>query len=80
MWYTLFVKHIIKMELIFMKLRAQPTSNCDIDPIFYPQIMEGLNQAIKGRENGIKGYTVEEVIANMDRVIKEAEKNVPHHH
>jgi len=45
----------------------------EIDPKFYPQILEGLRQAEENRKNGFKGYTPEEVIASMDKIIEEAE-------
>ena len=47
----------------------------EIDPKFYPQILEGLKKAKEHRKNGIKGYTAEEVIASMDKIIEEAKKN-----
>ena len=48
----------------------------DIDPKFYPQILETLNKAEEDRKNGIDDYyTVDEVIASMDKIIEEAEKN-----
>lgn len=47
----------------------------EIDPKFYPQIIEGLNKAEESRKNGVKGYTIDEVIASMDKIIEEAEKN-----
>ena len=47
----------------------------EIDPKFYPQILEGLKQAEENRKNGVKGYTPEEIIASMDKIIEEAEKN-----
>jgi len=47
----------------------------EISPVFYPQIWEGLKQAEEDRKNGVKGYTIDEVIASMDKIIEEAAKN-----
>ena len=52
-----------------------PLHDQEINPAFYPQILEGLKKAQENRENGVKGYTVDEVIASMDKIIKEAENN-----
>ena len=47
----------------------------EIDPKFYPQILEGLRQAQEDRDNGFEGYTLDEVFTNIDKIIEEAEKN-----
>ena len=47
----------------------------EIDPKFYPQIIEGLKQAKEDRANGIEGYTLDEVFASIDKIIEEVENN-----
>lgn len=46
----------------------------EIDPKFYPQIMEALNKAEEDRKNGIDDYyTVDEVDAMLDETIRRVE-------
>jgi len=45
----------------------------EIDPKFYPQILEGLKQAEENRKNGIEGYTPEEIDAMLEETIRKVE-------
>jgi len=68
--FNLLLNQIRLTHTIPFSLRDQ-----EINPAFYPQILAGLKQAEEDRKNGIKGYTVEEVIASMDKIIEEAKNN-----
>ena len=45
----------------------------EIDPKFYPQILEGLRKAEENRKNGVKGYTPDEVDAMLKETIRRVE-------
>ena len=45
----------------------------EIDPKFYPQILEGLEQAKEDRKNGFEGYTPEEVDIMLEETIRRVE-------
>ena len=45
----------------------------EIDPKFYPQILEGLKRAQERREKGIKGYSLDEVDAMLTETIRRVE-------
>ena len=45
----------------------------EIDPKFYPQILEGLKQAEEDRKNGVKGYTIDEVDTMLKETIRRVE-------
>ena len=50
-----------------------PLHDQEIDPKFYPQILEGLKRAEEDRKNGIEGYTPEEVDAMLTETIRRVE-------
>lgn len=45
----------------------------DINPALYPQIIDGLKKAQKDRENGVKGYSVNEVNSMLKETIRRVE-------
>lgn len=45
----------------------------EIDPTFYPHIIEGLHKAEENRKNGMKGYSPKEVDALLQETIRRVE-------
>ena len=55
-----------------MKDKNKPYTD-DIDPSFYPEIIEALNQAEEDRKRGINYFTLEEVNLMLSETIRRAE-------
>ena len=50
-----------------------PLHDQEINPAFYPQIFAGLKQAEEDRNNGVKGYTIDEIDKMLTETIRRVE-------
>lgn len=50
-----------------------PLHDQEINPAFYPQILEGLKKAEENRKNEVKGYTPDEVDKMLNETIRRVE-------